>query len=115
MLAAYDAGHPVVDTPYPISAISFGTSVALVALGGEAVIDYDIRLKSEYKGVNLVVAAYSNDVMGYIPSLRVLREGGYEAGDAMMYYVQPGWFTDQVENLVIAAAHGCLRKVGVVR
>ena len=114
MLAAYDAGHPVVDTPYPVSAISFGTSVALVALGGEAVIDYDIRLKSEYKGVNLVVAAYSNDVMGYIPSLRVLREGGYEAGDAMMYYVQPGWFTDQVENLVIAAAHSCLRKVGVV-
>ena len=29
------------------------------------------------------VAGYSNDVMAYIPSLRVLREGGYEGGDAM--------------------------------
>src|SRR4051794_32225669 len=115
MLAAYDAGHPVVDTAYPVSAISFGSSVALVALGGEAVIDYDIRLKSEYKGVNLVVAAYSNDVMGYIPSLRVLREGGYEAGDAMMYYVQPGWFTDQVEELVLNDAHKCLLAVGLQR
>jgi hypothetical protein len=44
-------------------------------------------------------------VFGYVPSLRVLREGGYEGGDAMIYYARPGPFTDQVEELIIAKVH----------
>ena len=47
------------------------------------------------------VAGYCNDVFGYVPSLRVLREGGYEGGDAMIYYGRPGPFTDQVEDLIV--------------
>jgi hypothetical protein len=35
-------------------------------------------------------AAYSNYVMAYIPSLRVLQEGGYEGGGAMTFYGRPG-------------------------
>ena len=48
------------------------------------------------------VAGYSNDVFGYVPSLRVLREGGYEGGDAMIYYGRPAPFTDEVEELIVA-------------
>jgi hypothetical protein len=51
--------------------------------------------------------------MGYIPSRRVQREGGYEAGDSMMYFAQPGWFTEEVESLVIEAARRTLAAVGV--
>jgi neutral ceramidase len=47
------------------------------------------------------VAGYSNDVFGYVPSLRVLREGGYEGGDAMIYYGRPGPFSDKVEELIV--------------
>ena len=35
------------------------------------------------------------------PPLRVLREGGYEGGDAMIYYGRPGPFTEQVEELIV--------------
>ena len=112
MLAAIDAGNSIRDTPYPVAAMRFGDSVTLIALGGEVVVDYALRLK-EYQGRSrIVVAAYSNDVMGYIPSLRVQREGGYEAGDSMMYYMQPGWFTEEVEELVLSAARRAMTGVG---
>lgn len=77
----------------------------LVALGGEVVVDYAIRLAREYPGRQMWVAGYSNDVFGYVPSLRVLREGGYEGGDAMIYYARPGPFNVQVEELIIGKAH----------
>jgi hypothetical protein len=73
----------------------------LVALGGEVVVDYALRLAREYPERRMWVAGYSNDVFGYVPSLRVLREGGYEGGDAMIYYGRPGPFTEQVEDLII--------------
>lgn len=77
----------------------------LVALGGEVVVDYAIRLAREYPERRIWVAGYSNDVFGYVPSLRVLREGGYEGGDAMIYYARPGPFNDQVEELIISKVH----------
>ena len=46
------------------------------------------------------VAGYSNDVMAYIPSLRVLREGGYEGRDAMVYYGLPTAWSSSVEQLI---------------
>ena len=48
----------------------------------ETTVDYALRIKAEYKesgGPAVWVAGYSNDYPGYIPSRRVLLEGGYEA------------------------------------
>ena len=112
MLEAYDAGKPITSTPYPVQAFAIGKDFVLLALGGEVVVDYSLRFTREYPGVNLVVAGYSNDVMGYIPSLRVWREGGYEAGDAMMYFAQPGWFTDEVEERIATLVHRAMRSLG---
>jgi hypothetical protein len=77
------------------------SGVTLVALGGEVVVDYALRLAREYPERRMWVAGYSNDVFGYVPSVRVLREGGYEGGDAMVYYGRPGPFTDAVEELIV--------------
>jgi neutral ceramidase len=65
------------------------------------VVDYALRLAREYPDQRMWVAGYSNDVFGYVPSLRVLREGGYEGGDAMIYYGRPGPFSDKVEELIV--------------
>ena len=67
---------------------------------GEVVVDCALRLAREYPDRRIWAAAYSNDVFGYLPSARVLREGGYEGGDAMIYYGRPGPFTDAVEELI---------------
>ena len=52
------------------------------------------------------------DVPCYIPSLRVLREGGYEAVDSMIYYGQPGPFAEDVEESVFAAVGRVMKRVG---
>ena len=83
--------------------------ITLVALGGEVVVDYALRLARENKGETMWVAGYSNDVFGYVPSLRVLREGGYEGADAMIYYGRPGPFTEDVEELIVAKVRQLMR------
>lgn len=112
MLAAMDGGHPVVEVAYPVQALRFGKEFTLLALGGEVVVDYALRAKREYPGEALVVAGYSNSVMGYIPSERVLAEGGYEAVDNLIYYGQPGPFAAGVEARIFDAIHRSMKKVG---
>ncbi len=98
---------------YPIQVVQFGNDLTLIALAGETVVDFSLRLKRELAGTPLWVAGYSNDVFGYVPSLRVLREGGYEAGDAMRYYGLPGPFAASVEERIIAKVHELLKQVRI--
>ena len=67
---------------YPVQVIQFGNDLTIVALGTEVVVDYSLRIKQELfepEGPAIWVAGYSNVYSGYIPSKRVLLEGGYEA------------------------------------
>ncbi|MFA5191361.1 MAG: neutral/alkaline non-lysosomal ceramidase N-terminal domain-containing protein [Verrucomicrobiia bacterium] len=112
MLAAYDQNHPIRQTPYPVQAIRLGNDLTMIALGGEVVVDYQLRCKREFPNANLMTIGYANDVMCYIPSLRILKEGGYEADFSMIYYGQPGPFAENVEETVIKAIHQVLAKVG---
>ena len=61
--------------PYVVQGWAFGDELAMVFLAGEVVVDYSLRLKKELG--KIWVTGYANDVMAYIPSLRVLKEGGY--------------------------------------
>ena len=66
------------------------------------VVDYSLRLKRELAGPAVWVAGYSNDVMAYIPSQRVLHEGGYEAGGAMRFSTtHPGPWADSTEDRIV--------------
>jgi neutral ceramidase len=113
MLKAYNERLPVRRTPYPVQAVRIGRELTIIALGGEVVVDYSLRAKKEFgAGTNLIVAGYSNDVMCYIPSRRILKEGGYEAVDSMIYYGQPGPFTDDVEDRVFVSIRRVMRRVG---
>jgi neutral ceramidase len=93
--------------PEPLQVWTFGRDLTLIALGGEVVVDYVLRLRRDYPDRHLWVAGYSNDVFGYVPSSRVLKEGGYEGGDAMIYYGRPGPFAPPVEELI----HDALRRM----
>jgi hypothetical protein len=73
--------------PYPVQVLQLGRALTLIALGGEVVVDYALRLKTQLGGPDGVwLAGYSNDVMAYVPSERVLREGGYEGGEHMRHH-----------------------------
>jgi hypothetical protein len=112
MLKALDAGRRIDEVEYPVAAVRFGHSLTLLALGGEVTVDYALRVQREYHGEPVIAAAYSNDVMSYIPSARVLREGGYEPVDSMPYYGLSGPYASDVEERVFAAIHQAMAKVG---
>lgn len=93
-------GIPAAQTA-PLQVWRLGGDLVLAALSGEVVVDYALRLAREHPGVRMWSAGYSNDVFGYVPSARVLREGGYEGGDAMIYYGRPAPFTGTVEDTIV--------------
>jgi neutral ceramidase len=97
--------------PYLVQVIEFGDDLTMIALAGEVVVDYSLRLKAELSGRPVWVAAYCNDVFGYLPSVRVLQEGGYEAGGAMLYTPLPGPFAPSVEKKVVDKVHELVRQV----
>jgi len=101
-LARLDAGESLpTELDYPIQTWAFGDALAMVFLPGEVVVDYSLRLKKELNSQRVWINAYSNDVPCYIPSKRILKEGGYEGGDAMIYYNRPTRFTPAVEDLIV--------------
>ena len=104
-IAARSGGLPGAQLA-PVQVWQFGSAagasgLTLIALGGEAVVDYAIRLTREYPERRVWAAGYSNDVFGYLPSRRVREEGGYEGADAMVYYGRPGPFSADVEERII--------------
>jgi hypothetical protein len=104
LLAAWDRDGGLPSSyPYPVQIWKLGDELQWVFLGGEVVVDYSLRLKSNFGAEQTWVASYSNDVMGYIPSQRVLREGGYEGGESRYYYGLPAIWTGDVEQEIVEA------------
>jgi neutral ceramidase len=95
--------------PYPVQTWRLGDDLTWIALGGEVVVDYSFRLKKELGKV--WVTGYANDVMAYIPSLRVLKEGGYEGDTSMIYYGLPTVWGPRVEEAIIAEVHSQAARV----
>ncbi len=111
------AGRLPASQAAPVQVWQFGPSttaparsgLTLIALGGEAVVDYAIRFAREYPNRRVWSAGYSNDVFGYLPSRRVRDEGGYEGADAMIYYGRPGPFTADVEERIVRGVRRLVR------
>ncbi len=101
-LARLDRGEaPAPTLPYPVQTWRFGDQLAMVFLGGEVVVDYSLRLKRELDASRLWVNAYANDVPCYIPSRRILSEGGYEAETSLWYYDRPQQLAPETEDLIV--------------
>src|SRR5262249_28179002 len=96
---------------YPIEVWQFAKDLTFIALGGEVVVDYSLRFKRQYGFDKLWVAGYANDVFAYIPSLRVLLEGGYEGEGAMLPYGQPAPFGWAVEDIIAEKVDEVLKRL----
>lgn len=96
-------GNQPSDYQLPVQVVVLGETVTLVAIGGEPVVDYSIRLKKELArdGCSVWIAGYSNLVNAYIPSRRVLLEGGYEGTEAIIYQSLPSPFTTEIEDRIV--------------
>ncbi len=113
MLQAYNKGWQVNQLSYPIQAVRFNRDLTIIALGDEVVVDYSLSFKKRFASENLYVAGYCNEVECYIPSRRILGEGGYEADDSMIYYGFPGPFAEDVENRITQGVLQVLKVIGI--
>jgi hypothetical protein len=98
---------------YPLQVWQFGPDLTLIAMAGEPVVDYALRLKKELGADSLWVAGYSNDAFAYIPSLRVLQEGGYEGGGATVGARLPGPFAPSIEETIVRKTHELIERTRV--
>jgi hypothetical protein len=49
----------------------------------------------------LLPVAYTNGMIGYVPTRRQIEEGGYESAEAFRYYGHPAPFADTAEAAVL--------------
>jgi hypothetical protein len=84
----------------PLAAIRIGTDLTFLAMGGEVVVDYGIRFKRLFAEDHPWLVGYAYEVPCYIPSVRILKEGGYEAQSSLVYYGFYGPFRTRVEDAI---------------
>jgi hypothetical protein len=94
----------------PIAVWQFGRDLTLVALSGEAVVDDAHLIEQAIGPVQLWLSAYNNDVFGYLPSARVLAEGGYETRG--VGHGGPGFFSPKAQDAVVAKVRELAAKAG---
>ena len=92
----------------PVAVWAWPDQLAIVSLGGEVVAEYALKLYEQHPGGKLWVNAYTNDVPCYIPSQRIIREGGYEYDTNMHFYQQPGVFNPAVEPTLLKVINDAL-------
>lgn len=90
---------------YSIQSLTFGDDLAMLFLAGEVCVDYALRLKREFDRDRLWINAYANDFCSYIPSERLLTEGGYGGGAEMVYFGVPTTLKPGLEELIVDEIH----------
>lgn len=111
MLELHEKGEPApAHYTAPMALWQFGDDLTLVGLSGEVVVDYVFMVEKALGRQNrLWISAYCNDVFGYLPSARVLREGGYETRGI---YTGVGLFSPEAQDVVVEAVRGMAKAAG---
>ena len=83
--------------PLHLQRLDLAEGLALLAMNGEIVVEYGLRAKANSDGAVLPLG-YANGMTGYVPTARIIAEGGYEAGEAIPYFFLPSPFAPSVEE-----------------
>lgn len=96
---------------YPVQVWRFGKELTFIALTGETVVDYSLKCKETYGWNTTWVSGYNNDLFCYVPSRRVLEEGGYEGTLGMWEYGHRAPFSSTVEDRITTLVHDLIGEV----
>lgn len=99
-LSTLDRGKPLpADCPVIVQGIQIVDDVRLIAIEGEPVADHGLHiLKSFNSGVTFPLG-YANGEAAYLPSSRMLPEGGYEV-DSFWEYGDPSQLAEGMERIL---------------
>jgi len=110
MLAALDAGKALpTHYPMPIALWQFRDDLTLVGLSGEVVGEYVPLLREALGPDRLWIAAYCNEVFGYVVTAQILQEGGYETRGL---FHQIGFLSPQAQDTLLTTVRDLARKAG---
>jgi len=97
-LKLLNAGQPLpASVKLPVAALRLGEDLTFVLMGGEVVVDYSRRLKRLLANDHPWPIGYAYEVPCYIPSARLIKEGGYETESSLIYYGFYGPFRGEIE------------------
>jgi dienelactone hydrolase len=82
---------------YDVQAWRLG-EITIVALEGEVCADWGGMTRALATTQHAMVIAYANHCPGYIPTARIIREGGYEGDTSHMAYFLPAPFQPRMET-----------------
>ncbi len=101
-LKLVNAGQPLPESvKLPIAVVRLGDDLTFVLMAGEIVVDYSRRLKRMLADDHPWPIGYAYEVPCYIPSARLIKEGGYETESSLIYYGFYGPFRGEIEALLV--------------
>ena len=74
----------------------------LAGLSGEVVVSYGLHVR-ERSGGKVLPMGYANGMTGYVPTAKIIAEGGYEGGESITWFLLPAPFAPEVEPVLTAA------------
>ncbi|OHB69584.1 MAG: hypothetical protein A2V70_12980 [Planctomycetes bacterium RBG_13_63_9] len=110
MLEALDNHQPLpTHHRVPVAVWQFGKDLTLVGLSGETVSEYVPLIEKAIGPRRLWIAGYCNDVFGYLPTAKILKEGGYETRGL---FNEIGLFSVETEAAVVGKVRQLAQKAG---
>ncbi len=107
-----DGGELPTGYAYPLQAWKLGDQFLWIALSGETVVDYALMLRGIY-GPDTIVTGYCSDLIGYIPSERVWREGRGEEVEYLWEYSRPTYrWAGNVERRIFTKVDQMVKQLG---
>lgn len=100
----------VTQIPFEVQTLSLGSAFALVALSGEMTVEYALRLKKELAPHfdHMLICAYANHIIGYVPVKRQIPEGGYEVTTNQYHLKRTGPYVAQTEDQICQTVYHLL-------
>jgi hypothetical protein len=108
-LKLLNAGQPLPESvKLPLAILRLGEDLTFVLVGGEVVVDYSHRIKRLLADDHPWPIGYAYEVPCYIPSARLIKEGGYETDSSLIYYGYYGPFRGAIETELLNRLEGLL-------
>lgn len=89
-------GTPPRSIPFELQALRLGEVLTVLFWPGEVVSDYALWAKATFPG-RMVVMAYCNGAVGYVPSTAIYPQRGYEVNGSHPFYGLPAPYAPEVE------------------
>ncbi|NQX64228.1 neutral/alkaline non-lysosomal ceramidase N-terminal domain-containing protein [Paenibacillus qinlingensis] len=88
-------------TPIYLSIWHLDEETRLIAMEGEISTEYSLLLKSMFPGGKTIVLGYTNGVYYYVPTRKMIAEGGYEVDCNYCFGGFRGSFVPEIEDIII--------------